>query len=232
MVLNPTFAPPDIERERGVILEEIKIDEDIQTFGARVVHSELLEGASAGQAILGTTETVGRLASSSFLATTATGFTREYGVLRAGNSRPRPVCGGCGGEVLHARRRPTLRNCRPPNRARASSCATRRRWSRCRYAWCSRAASDGREPLCDIDPEHSAGRRHELKAVSEHREERGLAYSVYSDMSPYRDTGNLLRLRRHIRRQSAGMVDLILAEFRNLKEVPIGAEELTRAKDH
>src|ERR1700733_13526808 len=28
MVLNPTFALPDIERERGVILEEIKIDED------------------------------------------------------------------------------------------------------------------------------------------------------------------------------------------------------------
>src|ERR1700688_2750195 len=28
MVLHPTFAPPDIERERGVILEEIKIDED------------------------------------------------------------------------------------------------------------------------------------------------------------------------------------------------------------
>ena len=27
------------------------------------------------------------------------------------------------------------------------------------------------------------------------------------------------------------MVDLILAEFRNLKETPIGAEELTRAKD-
>jgi len=28
LVLNPIFALPDIERERGVILEEIKIDED------------------------------------------------------------------------------------------------------------------------------------------------------------------------------------------------------------
>jgi len=28
LVLNPTFASTDIERERGVILEEIKIDED------------------------------------------------------------------------------------------------------------------------------------------------------------------------------------------------------------
>jgi len=28
LVLNPVFAAPDIERERGVILEEIKIDED------------------------------------------------------------------------------------------------------------------------------------------------------------------------------------------------------------
>jgi len=63
------------------------------------------------------------------------------------------------------------------------------------------------------------------------REERGLAYSVYSDLSPYRDTGNLCVFAGTSAGKSLEVVDLILAEFRNLKEAPIGAEELTRAKD-
>jgi predicted Zn-dependent peptidase len=63
------------------------------------------------------------------------------------------------------------------------------------------------------------------------REERGLAYSVYSDLSPYRDTGNLCVYAGTSAGKALEVVDLILAEFRNLKETPIGAEELTRAKD-
>ena len=63
------------------------------------------------------------------------------------------------------------------------------------------------------------------------REERGLAYSIYSDLSPYRDTGNLCVFAGTSTNKALDVVDLILAEFRNLKEAPIGAEELTRAKD-
>ncbi len=63
------------------------------------------------------------------------------------------------------------------------------------------------------------------------REERGLAYSVYSDLSPYRDTGNLCVYAGTSAGKALEVVDLILAEFRNLKQTPIGDEELTRAKD-
>jgi predicted Zn-dependent peptidase len=63
------------------------------------------------------------------------------------------------------------------------------------------------------------------------REERGLAYSVYSDMSPYRDTGNFCVYAGTSAGKALEVVDLILAEFRNLKESPISEEELTRAKD-
>jgi predicted Zn-dependent peptidase len=58
-----------------------------------------------------------------------------------------------------------------------------------------------------------------------------LAYSVYSDLSPYRDTGNLCVYAGTSAGKALEVVNLILAEFRNLKETPIGAEELTRAKD-
>jgi len=63
------------------------------------------------------------------------------------------------------------------------------------------------------------------------REERGMVYSIYSDLSPYRDTGNLCVYAGTSASKAVEVVDLILAEFRNLKETPVGEEELTRAKD-
>jgi predicted Zn-dependent peptidase len=63
------------------------------------------------------------------------------------------------------------------------------------------------------------------------REERGLAYSVYSDLSPYRDTGNLCVYAGTSAGKVLQVVDLILAELRAVKDTPVGAEELTRAKD-
>ncbi len=50
------------------------------------------------------------------------------------------------------------------------------------------------------------------------REERGLAYSIYSDLSPYRDTGNLCVYAGTSAGKALEVVDLILAEFRKLKQ--------------
>jgi predicted Zn-dependent peptidase len=63
------------------------------------------------------------------------------------------------------------------------------------------------------------------------REERGMAYSIYSDLSPYRDTGTLCVYAGASAAKALEVVDLILAEFRNLKEETLTEEELTRAKD-
>ncbi len=58
-----------------------------------------------------------------------------------------------------------------------------------------------------------------------------MAYSIYSDLSPYRDTGTLLVYAGTSAGKALEVVDLILAEFRNLKEHALPHEELTRAKD-
>jgi predicted Zn-dependent peptidase len=63
------------------------------------------------------------------------------------------------------------------------------------------------------------------------REERGLAYSIYSDLSPYRDTGTLCVYAGTSSANALQVVDLILAEFARLKQEPLSDEELTRAKD-
>jgi predicted Zn-dependent peptidase len=63
------------------------------------------------------------------------------------------------------------------------------------------------------------------------REERGMAYSIYSDLSPYRDTGTLCVYAGTSAGKALDVVNLVLAEFRKLKETPLSEEELKRAKD-
>jgi predicted Zn-dependent peptidase len=63
------------------------------------------------------------------------------------------------------------------------------------------------------------------------REERGMVYSIYSDLSPYRDTGTLLVYAGTSAGKALEVVDLILGEFAKLKQELLSAEELKRAKD-
>jgi predicted Zn-dependent peptidase len=58
-----------------------------------------------------------------------------------------------------------------------------------------------------------------------------MAYSIYSDLSPYRDTGTLCVYAGTSASKAVEVVDLILAEFHKLKQESLTAEELTRAKD-
>ena len=63
------------------------------------------------------------------------------------------------------------------------------------------------------------------------RERQGLAYAIYSDLNPYRDTG-CLSVNAGTSRETAGkVVRSIVAEFHKLKSEPVPAEELRRAKD-
>ena len=64
------------------------------------------------------------------------------------------------------------------------------------------------------------------------RERQGLAYAVFSELNPYRDTGCLSIYAGTSVESARQVVESILKEFRQLKESPVGEEELRRAKDH
>jgi predicted Zn-dependent peptidase len=63
------------------------------------------------------------------------------------------------------------------------------------------------------------------------RERQGLAYAIYSDLSPYRDTGCLSVYAGTSRESARKVVQSIVSEFRKLKAEPVPAEELRRSKD-
>jgi predicted Zn-dependent peptidase len=226
MVLNPTFAPPDIERERGVILEEIKIDED----NPDVLVHELF---TLGQPILGTTETVGRLGQQQLFGYHGDRFHGGNMVFSAAGNLDHDrfleavaekFSALAGGQTLSELSAPA-----PSARIILRNKKALEQVQICLGVPAPRVTDESRFATSILNTVLGGGMSSRL--FQNIREERGLAYSVYSDMSPYRDTGNLCVYAGTSAGKALEVVDLILAEFRNLKEIPIGAEELTRAKD-
>src|SRR5262249_28017457 len=63
------------------------------------------------------------------------------------------------------------------------------------------------------------------------RERRGLAYAIYSDLNPYRDTGCLSIYAGTSKESATKVVECIVSEFRKLKSELVPEEELRRSKD-
>jgi predicted Zn-dependent peptidase len=63
------------------------------------------------------------------------------------------------------------------------------------------------------------------------RERQGLAYAIYSDLNPYRDTGCLSVYAGTSRESATKVVQSIVSEFRKLKSEAVSPEELRRSKD-
>jgi predicted Zn-dependent peptidase len=64
------------------------------------------------------------------------------------------------------------------------------------------------------------------------REKQGLAYAVYSELAMYRDTGCMAIYAGTAVETCGKVIDSIVKEFRELKENLVPAEELRRAKDN
>ena len=64
------------------------------------------------------------------------------------------------------------------------------------------------------------------------REKRGLAYAVFSGLSAYRDAGSFTVYAGCSNDAVGQVIDLVVEELRGVKQTPVPAAELQRAKDH
>jgi predicted Zn-dependent peptidase len=64
------------------------------------------------------------------------------------------------------------------------------------------------------------------------RERRGLAYSVFSGLSAYRDAGNITIYAGCANEAVGEVIDLCVEELKAIKRKPVPESELRRAKDH
>ena len=234
LVLNPVFASTEIERERGVILEEIKIDEDNPDVLVHELFTQnFWKDHPLGKPILGTTKTVGRLDqqklfdyhTASFrggnMVFSAAGDLEHDAFVEAVSKKFTDLPPG---EAAHEMQAPLA-----SARIILQNKKSLEQVQLCMGVPAPKITDDNRFATLILNTVLGSGMSSRLFQTI--REERGLAYAIYSDLSPYSDTGSLCVYAGTSANKALDVIDLVLAEFRNLKEIPLSDEELTRAKD-
>jgi predicted Zn-dependent peptidase len=234
LVLNPVFASPEIERERGVILEEIKIDEDNPDVLVHELFTQnFWKDHPLGKPILGTTKTVGRLDQQKLIDYHTGSFRGGNMVFSAAGNLEhdqfveavtQKFTGLPPGEAVHEMQAPLA-----SARILLQNKKSLEQVQLCLGVPAPPITDDNRYATLILNTVLGGGMSSRLFQTI--REERGMAYAIYSDLSPYSDTGSLCVYAGTSANKALECIDLILAEFRNLKEVLLSDEELTRAKD-
>jgi len=234
LVLNPVFDVQDITRERGVILEEIKMDEDNPDYLVHEIFTQnFWKDHPLGKPILGTKDTVKRFDRDPVIDFYGQRFAPgNLIVCAAGNLQHQQFVDVVAKHFEHMK---PMKNGFHSSQPKIVPRIIMRN-----------KKSLEQVQICVGVPSHPIAheRRHasyilntllgggmSSRLFQNIRERQGLVYAIYSDLSPYRDTG-CLSVYAGTSRESAGkVVQSIVSEFRKLKVEPVSQEELRRAKD-
>ena len=234
LVLNPIFTPKDIVREKGVILEEIKMVEDNPDYLVHEIFTQnFWKDHPLGKPILGTKETVRSFEQEKLFDFYRQRFAPNNMIISAaGNLNHRNFV-----DLIHERFAALARvpnGFHQPAPAVTPRIITRNKKSLEQVQLCLGVPS---HPICYEKRYVSyvlntvLGGGMSSRLFQKIREEQGLAYAIYSDLNPYRDTGCMTVGAGTSLESTTKVVDSVLAEFREMKSEPIPAEELRRAKD-
>jgi predicted Zn-dependent peptidase len=235
LVLHPLFREEDIAKEKGVILEEIKMEADSPDYLVHEIFAtNFWKDHPLGKPILGTRETVKRfdpgmigdyyrtVYSPSNLIVTAAGNLRHERMVDLASRYFAGLAPGCAQETENT----------PATHARI---ALRSKKSLEQVHLCLGVPSyplphQGRFACYVLNAMLGGGMSSRL--FQNIRERQGLAYAVFSELSPYRDTGCLSIYAGTSLESAPKVVASIVKEFKRLKDEPVNDEELRRAKDH
>ena len=234
IVRNPAFSPEDLEREKKVGLEEIKMVEDTPD---DLVHELFTQGFwenhPLGRPILGTRDTV-----ESFTA----GLLRNYfgGVYTAGNLIVSAV-----GNLEHDRVRELVAE-KFGSLAAAGEQAVDDvptvvpkilvRNKELEQSHVCLGVGSYQQNHADRYASYVLntllGGSMSSRLFQNVREKRGLAYAVFSGLSAYRDAGSFTIYAGCANEAVGEVIDLCVEELRGVKKAPVPDSELQRSKDH
>ncbi len=234
LVLNPVFASPDIERERDVILEEIKIDEDNPDVLVHELFTQSFwKDHPLGKPILGTKVTVKGLDQRKLLDYHSGRFHAGNMVFSAaGNLEHDPFVEAIKEKFSSLAAGQPLTELPAPQSSARILLKNKKALEQvqiCLGVPAPPITDESRYATLILNTVLGGGMSSRLFQTI--REDRGMAYSVFSDLSPYRDTGTLCVYAGTSVGKALECIDLILVEFRKLRDELLPAEELTRAKD-
>ncbi|HYO82477.1 MAG TPA: pitrilysin family protein [Bryobacteraceae bacterium] len=235
MILRPLFQPDDIEKEKGVILEELKMEVDNPEY---LVHETFFRkfwsNHPLGRSILGTKATI-----SSFSQQAVRGYYDQVYV-------PANMVITAAGRISHGRIAEmveqyfgqlgsgTRAEAEPEPRAR-TPLELKKKQSLEQVHLCMGVpaypiAHPRRYIVYVLSTLLGGGMSSRL--FQNVREKHGLAYSIFSELNLYRDTGCLAVYSGTSDVHVKKVIGMISDEFRRLCNEAVPAEELRRAKDH
>jgi predicted Zn-dependent peptidase len=233
LVLNPVFAAKDIVRERGVILEEIKMDEDSPDYLVHEIFTQnFWKDHPLGKPILGTKDTVRKFEQQAL-------FDYYGGFFYPGN-----MIISAAGSLQHQRfvdlatqkfahLQPKQNGFKQIAPQTFSKIVTRNKKSLEQVQICMgvpalHIADERRYVAYVLNTLLGGGMSSRL--FQNIRENQGLCYAIYSDLNSYRDTGCLSVCVGTSQEWAPKVVESVVGEFRDLKSGEIPAEEVSRAK--
>jgi predicted Zn-dependent peptidase len=235
LVLRPKLASDDVKKERQVVLEEIKMDLDNPEY---LLHDLFTRGFwpehSLGRPILGTPETVRRFDRKALCSRFKDWFAPDrILVTAAGNITHEQVLALVEKEFGHLKPLVTEEEDPVPATAAPIQLQTKRDLEQvhlCVGVPSLPIAHERRFGVAVLNNLLGGGMSSRL--FQNIREKQGLAYAVFSELTPYSDAG-MLSVYAGTAKETVGQVlDMTIAEFRSMKESPVSEEELLRAKNH
>jgi predicted Zn-dependent peptidase len=234
IVRNPAFAPEDIEREKKVVVEEIKMVEDTPDDLVHEIFTQgFWENHPLGRPILGTRDTV-----ESFNAALLRDyFSKAY--------TPHNLIISAVGNLEHARVRELVEekfgSLAPSGNAPVDEAP------RVVPQTVIRNKELEQSHLCvgvssypqNHDDRYASyvlntllGGSMSSRLFQNVREKRGLAYAVFSGLSAYRDAGSFTIYAGCSNEAVGEVIDLVVEEMRGVKGTAVPEAELQRSKDH
>lgn len=233
MLFHSKFAPDDIDRERNVIIEEIKMYEDTPDELVHDIFAGLMwQGHALGRPIIGTADVIAQLSRDKIIDFYNTHYTPGNLVVTA--------AGNISGEEVTRKLRPILEARTGQQTPRSMVTPTPRREVLCRSKDTEQVHLCLGAPGLSLEDENIytfqvlntiLGGGLSSRLFQEVREQRGLVYSVYSYHSSYHDTG-LFCVYAGLSKQNVDEVmELVFKQVKDIRVNSVKAEELQRAKD-
>ena len=235
IILRPAFRDEDLAKEKGVILEELKMDSDNPDYLVNeLFSSNFWKDNTLGKPILGTKETVNNFTSRML----QTYYKKVYApenltITAAGNLRHAQLVQLVREEFDSLPRTQPVPASAIPNTHARITLRNKKELEQLHLIMGVPAYPVNHEKRFTAYVLNTLlGGGMSSRLFQNIRERQGLAYSVYSDLGSYSDTGCLSIYAGTSLEAARKVVESVLKEFRSLKSDIVPDEELRRAKDH
>ena len=234
IIMRPAFVDEEVGREKKVILEEIKMVEDTPDDLVHELFTQhFWEGHPLGRPILGSKETVESFTGASLREYFHGAYVAPNMIISAAGNlehgRVRELIDGAFGTL--GRTSAALAQ-RPPAVTPSVLVRTKELEQSHICLGTNSYQQNHDDRYVSYILNSVLGGSMSSRLFQNVREKRGLAYSVFSGMSAYRDAGNLTIYAGCAADAVEEVIDLSVEELRVLKRTPVPDDELKRAKDH